>query len=875
MQCFDFNLLDEVLCDTRRAVILPHFRTAIAQIRTTFSAAFFARQRILPLLTWHTQALDGIVLRVWRWHRLGASANLSLIALGGYGRGQMYPFSDLDLSIVYPLRLPTEEQQRIEAFWRFLWDLQLRVGNSQRSFHQSCVFARHDAQFATALLESRLLCGDRWLFRRLHQYLRSTRCWTHSDFLQAKLDEQRARHHRFHDATHSLEPNIKSSPGGLRDLHILGWLAKRFFAVYEFFSLVRMGYLDGEEYIRLSHAHRTLAWFRCGIQLLSKRADDRLLFSRQEVLAKIYSGLQKPTESRALQQRLMRRYYRTASAVSSFNELLLRDFSDHILRQRWSPQEPEIKLEGLVVQHQQLVLPPEYLPNQVHWLFKIFVILARHSQYILSTDTIRLLYRYRALAGRPNFRRNPDCQRLFIELLSIRDCDMGAILQLMQRCGILQHYLPAFARISGQSQYDPIHHYTIDTHTLRALSALRQLSTTEKKTVKVAQVYAALPDLRLLHIALLFHDLGKGRQRDHCLVGQRLAGTFCRDHGLNDRDRKLVMWLVRHHLHLALNAERVDVEDPEKIMALTRSLARDRLRLEYLYVLTVADMISTAKGIWNSWHAALLQRLYQRLRSHSFDDNQVAHRITRQRRAAIDLLSGFAPKQVQALWSRLPKEYFMHHVAEQIAWHTTLVIGAPQRQHCALRVFTDADGLTNTYELFLYTQDCLYLFVHICRTLQQLHLRILRANITATCDHYTWDSFLVVSDEKIPSLKRMQHTIEQLLHHRDRTFVALGAITAREAYFTTQVEVRDRPTHTLIEVITADRSGLLVWLGNLFQVHAVFVHKAQIVTHGMRTTNLFNVATAKGTALSAALSVQLREEICAGLDRERVAGLLK
>ncbi|MCG5532210.1 [protein-PII] uridylyltransferase [Halorhodospira sp. 9621] len=842
--------------------LLPTLRQALRQADAEFAERFRAGTGAEELVPERAALVDEVVRQLWRGSLGGDDpGGCALLAVGGYGRGELHPGSDIDVLVLVAPGRREALTPSLESLITGLWDLGLDIGHSVRSVEECIEAAGDDITIATNLMESRLLCGDPQLCQSLRQAMSAERIWPSPAFFEAKLAEQQARHAKFHDTAYNLEPNIKSSPGGLRDIQMVGWVAKRHFGAEHVHELVAEGFLTEAEYQALHAGQRFLWDVRFGLHLIAGRREDRLLFDHQVGLAELF-GYVDDDRTLAVEQ-FMQRYFRTAMDISRLNEMLLQHFQEAILYAGSGTEPTPINKRFQIRRDFLEVTDPSVFRRYPFALLEVFLVLQQHPELKgVRASTIRLIRQHRTLIDE-SFRRDLRCRSLFMEILR-QPQGITHALRRMHRYGVLGRYIPAFGRIAGRMQYDLFHVYTVDSHTLFVVRNLRRMALAEHRAeLPLAHdIMQQLPKPELLFLAGLFHDIAKGRGGDHSELGATDAYDFCIQHGLGAYDARLVAWLVRHHLDMSVTAQRKDLSDPAVITEFARAMG-DQLHLDYLYLLTVADIRATNPELWNAWRAALLNELYGLTRAairrglgkpldkHELirDTQRDARRILRQR--------GYGPGRIRKVWGELPEDYFLRHSAEEIAWHTEAIAEAlPAQLPLVLAAAQDAGGGTR---IFLYAPDSTDLFARCVWALDRLGLSIQDARVITTDAGYTLDSYRVLEQHGEPPRE------EQRIEEVRRVLAAAAAeqgpppapvarhIPRQLQHFRTETQIRftDDPdnTRTVVELITADRPGLLARVGRAFSQCGVRVKNAKIATMGERAEDVFFITDDQGKPL--------------------------
>ncbi len=856
------------------------FRESLAAAADSLEARFRNGAAIEELVRDRAVNVDTVVLAAWRRLNPELRAQLCLVAVGGYGRGELHPASDIDVMVLLPDCDATEWHDSVSGFFTFLWDIGLEIGHSVRTVADCIRESNANVTVATTLMESRLLDGPAELYEGMREQTGPDRIWPSRKFFAAKRDEQIARHHRYHDTAYNLEPNVKGSPGGLRDIQMIGWVAKRHFGAETLGELVDHGFLTEPELIRLLEGQAFLWRVRFALHILTGRREDRLLFDHQINIARLL-GYEDAATSLAVEQ-FMQRYYRTVMDLSRLNEMLLQSFEEVILLDPDAPPEP-------VDEHFQIrngyleVTRNNVFNREPSTLLRIFLLLQQHPELKgVSAGTIRLLRDNLDLVDE-EFRQRPTHHRLFLEIISA-PAGVTNELRRMNRYGILGRYVPAFERIVGRMQYDLFHAYTVDAHTLFVVSNLRKfaLPRFDHEFPFCSEIMQALPKMELAYLAGLFHDIGKGRGGDHSELGAVIAESFCIEQGLSRYDARLVAWLVRHHLLLSLSAQKKDISDPQVIADFALTVG-DQTHLDYLYVLTVADVRGTNPKLWNSWKATLFRDFYLRTRQalrrgleNPIDKDELIQ-ATRDEAERILREQGLAQDTLERVWSEFSDDYFLTHTAEEVAWHTQrLVKFGPANTEAVVSVRKlERSGGT---AVMVFAPEHWYTFARITAALDELHLSILDARIAPAGKGHTLDTYLVLESgggaiDDPERLGEIEATVKRALARpADRPPRVTRSAPRQVRMFSTptRIEFSLDPSRqrTVIELTAADRPGLLCEVGKAFVESEIDLRTAKIVTVGERAEDVFFVTNRDGKPLSEAHSEKLRERLLKALGNE-------
>ncbi len=865
---------------------IAEFRRILEQGDADLRERFSRDEPIEALVHGRAQLVDSVLLRAWDLHSDRHLADLALIAVGGYGRGELHPHSDIDVCILLPKSESTAWQPGLERFLAFLWDIGLEVGHSVRTIDECQRESLADISVATTLMEARLLAGPEPLFAAMRVALSPDRIWPAQAFFEGKVKEQQARHHRFFDTAYNLEPNLKQSPGGLRDIQTIGWVAKRHFGVETLDRLVP-AFLTQEELKKLKSAQGFLWKLRFALHTLTGRREDRLLFDHQIPLAKMF-GYEDATYTLAVEQ-LMQRYYRTAMDVSLLNEMLLQLFSEAIIQQGTQQSAPPpIPLNArFQIRNDYLeVANEEVFARNPSALLELFTLMQQNPQLRgVRAQTIRLVGSHLPLIDE-EFRQNPRHHRLFMDILR---APLGVTHELrrMNLYGVLGRYMPAFGRIVGRMQYDLFHVYTVDAHTLFVVGNLRRLALPkyDEELPALSRIMKSLPKPEIAYLAAMFHDIAKGRGGDHSELGAVDAEAFCLEQGLGRYDARMVAWLARNHLALSLTAQKKDINDPVVIQDFAR-LVGDQLHLDYLYVLTVADIRGTNPRLWNSWKASLLEQFYEQVKGalrrgleNPIDQEDWVNETQALARTQL-LQRRLEPRTIDAVWATLSPMYFMRHTAEEIVWHTSL-LAKRNREDTEPLIAVSSQTQRGGTPILIYMPRGRHSFARTTAILDRLNLNIVDARITPTTDNFSLDTYFVLEQNGRTIVHagadpgRIQE-IESLLRRGLREPQDAPIKVSRRA--PRQIRMFSTPTHvtlekdmrnnrTVLELITGDRPGLLSDVANVFHDEGVEVLGARIVTVGERAEDVFYLTGAHGGPLNGPSGEQLRTRLIETLDK--------
>ena len=838
---------------------LPAYKQTLRDGRQLLAGRFEQGASAKKLVRASAGFVDAILRRAWARYVPGDAA-ASLIAVGGYGRGELHPASDIDV-LILTADDPESLSTHIEPLVMFLWDIGMEIGHSVRSVQQCVEEAGADITVITALIESRLLTGNAVLFDRLMEATGPDHIWPSSEYFSAKLEEQVTRHAKFDDSASSLEPNIKESPGGLRDIQTIGWVAKRHFGVSTMQALVDHGFLNDHEYQQIRSEEEYLWRVRYALHLLTKRHDDRLLFEHQRVLAQQF-GYTDANANLAVEH-FMQDYYRRITRIQRLNEMLLQLFEEAILLNNELGEPVPINRRFQSRSGFLEVIDSGIFARYPLAMMELFLILQQNPQlHGVRASTIRLVRAHRHLIdGR--FRNDIRARSLFIEIFRGHE-GLTHATRRMHRYGILSRYLPAFHAVTGLMQFDLFHVYTVDEHILMVIRNMRRFAIDKHRDEcpRCNRVFKQLPKPELLYLAGLFHDIAKGRGGDHSKIGAADARAFCRKHQLSDFDTDLIAWLVEMHLVMSYIAQHKDIDDPDVVQEFAGRVGTPT-RLDYLYLLTVADMRGTNPGRWNSWKASLLDRLHTRTSealARGLDQPQHQDEVISQRQAEarIKLIKrGFDNEQLNLLWMSLSTDYFLQNSVDAIVWHTTVLWPPNQRidrPHVELRY----DTVNRCTDILVYGPDRDDLFAHTTALLDQLGLNVLSARIQSTAQGLSINSFLVLEDdgsqlEGAERLNGIKYFLEDGLINAEPPQGALR-IPRQLKSFQKPSEItfeqdRNRMV-TLLKLTTSDRPGLLSLVGQAFAANKLRLHNARIATAGAEARDTFSITDREDQLIS-------------------------
>ncbi len=829
-------------------------RDILAKASQHLKKCFFEDEADIDWLV-HQQShfVDEVLQFLWKKH-LAAETTLSLIAVGGYGRGELHPHSDVDLLVLLDDSVAEAPPAALSDFLTQLWDIGLEIGHSVRTISECRQQAEDDITIATNLLEARLLSSNQQLFEQLQQLTVSNKTWDTRLFYERKKQEQIQRHHKYNDTGNNLEPNLKESPGGLRDIQVINWVAQQHFDVRNLQGLKSKGFLAESEFDILQQARRFLWRVRFALHHQAGRKQEKMMIDHQRELAKQLGYAD--TNNRMAVEHFMKDYYRTVRAVGQMNALLLQLFEENIIL---ADEPRDIEPINRRFQSHNGYLETinsgmfAYYP---YALLEVFLILQQHPHIKgIRASTIRQIHAHLHLIDE-RFRADIKNRSLFMEIIR-QPKGVTHEFRRMNQLGVLGAYLPEFGRIVGQMQHDLFHAYTVDEHTLFLVGNLRRFSCSEFKDEfpLCSEVFYQLPKPELLYIAGIYHDIAKGRGGDHSILGVKDAEKFCTQHNLSDYDTSVVTFLVRQHLAMSSTAQKKDLEDPEVIQDFAE-LVGSVNRLNYLYLLTVADIRATNNNLWNGWRDSLLKQLYHS--THQWLEHTEAQAKSTQEKShkkyqlALDKLTemGWPPQDITTLWHSYDLDYFLRHSVEEIVWQTNGRLENPEQEPLIL---VRPHNEKQTLELFIYAQNRQGLFAAMTASLEQLQLNILDAKINISGDDSALNTFIINGAQQ--RYEDIITAVSKQLARKELTSGYKPQLMPRTTkLFKTEPVIKfstnQQQNHTVMELYTHDRPGLLSAVAQVFLAYQIQVINAKMVTLGDQVEDVFFITNIEDNALS-------------------------
>ncbi len=812
----------------------------------------------------------------------GKANNCCLIAVGGYGRGELLPGSDIDLMLLLEKKPGKGLQEQISAFLTFLWDIGLEVGHSVRTIKDCVHEGNADVTVITNMIESRLLNGSTALYEKFQQAIAPNRMWSSRKFFEAKLEEQQNRHLRYNDTAYNLEPNIKEGPGGLRDIQIIGWVAKRHFGARSLRELVDHEFITENEYQILEAGQKHLWKVRFALHRLAKRREDRLLFDYQSQLATEF-GFKSGRQNQEIEQ-FMQQYYRTIMELERLNEMLLQIFREEILLTDAQKKITIINARFMLRNRYIEVRDADVFKRQPSALVELFLLISTHDNCDgVTAATIRLVREHLYLID-DDYRSNAEVNDLFMQLMSAPS-GMTHQMRRMNSYGFLAAYIPAFGKITGRMQYDLFHAYTVDQHTIFVIRNLRRfaLDIHEDEFPFCNEVYRELEDPCLLYLAALFHDIAKGRDGDHSELGADEATQFCLQHNLNRKETRVVSQLVRDHLIMSVTAQRKDISDPDVVRDFARQVGSVSM-LNYLYLITVADIRSTNPKLWNNWKDALLKQLYTAtkhvIRRGIDIAPDIEDIIQENQDAAFDEMQDlpYSIADINALCKQLPGDYFLRHRPLEIKWHVDTILG---NTDASIVVNIRQAKHTKTTKVFVYCDENPYVFSQVTGTIGALGLSILNAEIFTTGNNKVMDTFIIQdqNSEAVTDQATIRHIEAELIRALQSHCIYRNISQKRQPR---HLKAFDRPTviqfeqdylnsRTVMEISAMDMPGLLSVIANVIATMEINITHAKISTLGEKIDDIFYITTPEGKNITDTQVLEkLRARMTAALAAQKV-----
>ena len=844
------------------------YKTLIKQCREQLHSDYLNNLSAAKIVKNYTTFIDLLICHIWENSNL-EKKSVSLLAVGGYGRGELHPYSDIDLLIGSFNPSSTSQLEKIGQFVRFLWDIGLEVGHSVRTIKESVQLAKKDITVLTNLMESRVLIDEQDFAGELLEKLNSKKFWSAPKYTAAKISEQLERHLAFDDTEHNLEPNIKDGPGGLRDIQTIVWVAGRHYNKVDLNVLTEEKILSAQESQTLMRCRNFLWKLRIGLHFQAKRKEDRLLFDHQRSLATDF-GYEDNKNNLAVEL-LMKRYYRTAKEIRLLNQTLIQYFQETD-QKKWLTVKKinprfnsvrnylEANNDSVFIKH-----PPA--------LLEIFYLLQSNSRLKgIRANTIRLIADSLTKIG-TKIRQYDESKEIFLRILRHPTGQTHALRNLDAH-GVLAAFIPAYHRIVGQMQHDLFHVYTVDAHSLFVLRNLRRFCLSKHKSEEPDSynVMSQVTKRERLFLAALFHDIAKGRGGDHSVLGEKEALRFCKYLGLSNLDASFIAWLVRHHLVMSWTAQREDISDPQVINKFAE-LVGDQQHLNCLYLLTVADIKATGPKVWSRWKGKLLWDLYistsRRLGRDLPASEDVANRINEAKDVVLKKLARNTSRNVvENFWQSLEPQYFLHFGADAVHWQQQTILSAAAHEIPLANIRFNKDLEAN--QILVYAPEHDTLLPIVSGAIDHLHFSIINAQVERLKNGMSLLAFITTDQQGQAVIEhwRLQQAKDYL-----NNLLRLGAkdltpkkriVSRRSKHFPIKTEVSftqsDTGNLTIMQVIAQDRPGLLYHITSALLENKVHLHTARINTLGERVEDHFFISDRDGQQIEDAKTLKLLEK---------------
>lgn len=852
----------------RLPIELQSLKHSFKQFKEKLREEFYYKTNITTMIHKLVAFIDELIISLFIKNQLDHDT-FCLLALGSYGRRELQLYSDIDLLLLHTDNISKPQLKRAQHFIQDCWDVGLNISHQMTNVSSCAELARRDLTVISSLMDMFLLYGHGALMEELTYQIHPLHMWTSQDYFLAKLQEQKQRDAKYGETAYNLEPNLKHGPGGLRDLQLLLSIGKRHFNIKKLAEGISFGFITDKEYEKLMYCQHFLWRVRFALHLLAEKAEERMSFDYQVKLAQFFNYKDKP-HSLAIEQ-FMKNYFKVIKSNRELNEMLLQCFAETIIyspKQKLFPLDSEFQLSNNYIE----VRNPKVFLQNPHSLLKLFLWIAERPDIEgVRASTIRLIRDSLYLINK-RFKTSKETTKLFMGIFKTDNGPYKA-LHLMSRYGVLSHYLECFATVTGQMQYDLFHTYTVDQHTLfviRNLCRFKQAQYAEQFPL-CAQIIPSLNKPEILYLSALFHDIAKGRGGDHSEIGAKEAFVFAKNHYMKQEDNDLLIWLVLNHLIMSQTAQRQDIYDPNTINYFCRLLPHPHY-LDYLYLLTVADICGTNPSLWNSWKDSLLKELYHAAKHMLHKEQKLIDEhtlITARKQDAISMLISekIGRKKIENLWKNFKDKYFLHESPEVIARHTKAIITCTEFPLVIIMPHHSQGGT----EVFIYMPHRDDRFAITTTILSNYNVTIQEAMIL-TCDNQFDLDVYIILDEKNQALieKKRSQEIQSALETYLRKFAQLPAVRWRRLpralklfNIDTQIHYDDELTNnqTHLFLVTSDRPRLLATIGRVFSILKIHLHNAKIVTAGARAEDTFYITNQNNQILNLEQKEVLKQKL--------------
>ncbi|KTD19283.1 Cytosine/adenosine deaminase [Legionella lansingensis] len=848
-----------------------HLKEHIKQFKDELCDEFRQKVSISTITRKLVNFIDEILLILFHKNNLHLENKFCLLALGGYGRRELQLYSDIDLLLLHSEQISKIHSQRAQAFIQDAWDVGLEVSHQITTADACAALASKDLSVISSLLDMHLIAGRGSLMEKLLYKIHPLHMWPGDEYFFAKRNEQRQRYAKYGGTAYNLEPNLKNGPGGLRDIHILLSISKRHFGINKLPEVISSGFITDKEYEELIFCQHFLWRTRFALHMLAGKQEERLLFDYQVKLANFFDFTDE-AHSLGVEQ-FMKNYFKIIKRIRELNEMLLQWFAEAIVHDQ---QQKIVSLDNnfQVINDYIEVKHPRVFSEKPLTLLELFLWIAKRPDIKgVRAKTIRLIREHLYLLNE-KFRKSKAATTSFINIFKTED--PYEALHHMNRHGVLGHYLDCFAAVTGQMQYDLFHVYTVDQHTLFVIRNLANFLKPEyaKQFPLAAQLMPTIKQREILYLAALFHDIAKGRGGDHSELGAKEAYQFSLNHGLNEYEGALLVWLVRNHLILSQTAQRQDIYDPKTIQQFCDLLPQAEY-LDYLYLLTVADICATNQKLWNTWRDSLLKELYrgvqQAIQEKYLLDEATVTNTRKNQAMQILLKEGFSQESISTLWATFKSRYFLHEPAEVIARHTKAILTC-KKYPLVLIMPHHSQGGT---EVFIYMPHRDERFT-ITTTVLSNHYTTIQEATILTCDNnYDLDTYIILDEQhqaffdenRIAAIQ--EALTQQLMNKTGLPTITRRRLSRTQAHFNLRPQISfsedNQHHHTRLFLIMTDRPGLLASISRVFLTQDISLHNAKIATFGERVEDMFFITTKAGKVLNQEEKKLLKEKLIAEL----------
>ena len=809
---------------------------------TYYCEKFLKNHNSQAYLRNQTLLVDRLIINVWQ--NLSIDKNIVLAAVGGYGRRELFPFSDVDILIVFEKKITASDQEAISQFITNCWDLGLKIGHSVRNIKQTKQEFNADISTATNLIESRFLIGSSIVFHKMNQAINNA--LSVKRFYKLKLQEQANRHRKFRDSAYQLEPNIKESPGGLRDLHMIRWLSISQGKGGTFKEMFENNLIDKIELNKIQLHETKITKRRILLHILAKRTEDRLVFDVQNKLAAKLGF--KNTKNKKSSEIVMKSYYKSVNYITLFNEIVIKRLDPNIRNKK------EIKHQlPFYIYNDLIELDQKNITKIKPYILDVFLLFQQYNK--VKGFGPNLLGALDTLSSKidKGYRSDTKNQRKFLDIFRSKN-KVSRSLRLLNKCNILGKFIPAFGKIVAQMQHDLFHTYTVDEHTLNVIENIRRFTLDKWKHEfpECNEIFKSFKKPHLLYLGALFHDIAKGRGGDHSELGEAIALNFGRIMQLSNEDKNLIAWLVKAHLKMSSVAQKSDLAD-SLIINEFANFVKTQNRLDALYLLTVADIRGTSPHVWNQWKASLLRTLYLETKNNLMRDNlNISEVISERKGIAHKILSKYSInlRDYNRIWINFNKDYFLRFDGKDIAWHTRALLPHFKNNTPIVKVRHGADG--QGIEVLIFTKDAEALFAKIINFFYNIKCEVVQATITTTKHHFALDVFNLIDipNESISYKHYFQHIEKELtkylLNKNSKLTIPINKKTLQATYHEIDSQITCRKIKTnryQLDVVCASRPNLLGLIVKEINSLEISVHNAKINTLGQRAEDFFIISS--------------------------------